>query len=80
MRSVQPPVRAGGQAPGESTLGPLRHSTVGRLRPWDPAPSGPPLGPLRRTAEMKGGPGNGRNLRQNRDGQNQGRERGHSAA
>ena len=37
-------MRAGDQAP---TLGPLRHSAVVRLRPGDPAPSGPPLGPLR---------------------------------
>ena len=46
MRSVEPPVRAGDQAPKEPTLGPLRHSAVVRLRPRDPAPSGPPLGPV----------------------------------
>ena len=57
---------AGDQAPTEPTLGPLRHSTVVRLRPGDPAPSGPPLGPLRRPAERNGGPGKRRNLRQNR--------------
>ena len=51
-----------------------------RLRPGDPAPSGPPLGPLRRPVERSGGPGKGRNLRQNRGGQSQGRRRGHCAA
>ena len=47
--------------------GPLRHSAVVRLCPGDPAPSGPPLGPLRRPVERNGGPGKGRNLqRRNR--------------
>ena len=40
MRSVQPPVHAGDQAPREPALGPLRHSGVVRLRPGDPAPWG----------------------------------------
>ena len=73
-------MRAGDQAPREPTLGPLGHSAIVRLRPGDPAPSGPPLGPLRHPVERNGGPGKGRNLRQNRGGQNQGRRRGHSAA
>ena len=80
MRSVEPPVRAGDQAPREPTLGPLRHSAVVHLRPGDPVPSGPPLGPLRRPVERNAGPGNRRNLRQNRGGQNPGRQRGHGAA
>ena len=80
MRSVQPPVRTGDQAPREPTLGPLRHSAFVRLHPGDPVPSGPPLGPLRCPVERSGGLGKGRNLRQNRAGQNQGQRRGHSAA
>ena len=80
MCSVEPPVPAGDQAPGAPTLGPLRHSAVVRLRPGDPAPSGPSLGPLRHPVERNGGLGKGRNLRQNRGGQNQGQRRGHSAA
>ena len=36
---------------------------VVRLLPGDPAPSGPPLGPLRRPVERNGGPGKRRNLR-----------------
>ena len=46
----------------------------------DPAPSGPPLGPLRRPVERNGGSGKGRNLRQNWGQQNQGPQHGHSAA
>ena len=42
--------------------------------------SGPPLGPLRRTVERSGRPGKGRNLCQDRGGQNQARRRGHGAA
>ena len=79
-RSVEPPVRAGDQAPREPTLGPLRHSAAVRLQPQDPAPSGPPLGPLRCPVERNGGRSKGRNLRQKRGGQNQGRRRSHSAA
>ena len=80
MRSVETPVHAWDQAPMEPTLGPLQHSAAVRLRPGDPAPSGPPLGPVRRIVERNGGLGKGRNPRQNRGGQNQGRRRGHSAA
>ena len=60
--------------------GPLRHRAVVRLRPGYPVPSEPPLGPLRHPVERIGGPGKGRNLRQNRGGQNQGQRCGHSAA
>ena len=61
-------MHAGDQAHREPTLGPLRHSADVRLRLGDPAPSGPPLGPLRLPVERNGGPGKGRNLRQNRGG------------
>ena len=53
---------------------------TGRLPAGDPAPSGPPPGPLRRPVERSGGPGEGRNLRQNRGGQDQGQRRGRRAA
>ena len=46
MRPVQPPVRAGDQAPRKPTLGPLRHSAVVRLRPGDPVLVGYRWGPL----------------------------------
>ena len=42
--------RRGWRTQREPTLGPLRHSAVVRLRPGDPAPSGPPLGPVRSRA------------------------------
>ena len=48
---MEPPVRAGDQAPTGPTLGPLRHSAIVRLCPGDPAPSWPLLGPLRRPVE-----------------------------
>ena len=53
----------GGSGTQRTTLGPLRHSAVVRLCPGVPAPSGPPLRPLRRPVERNGGPGKGRNLR-----------------
>ena len=39
------------------------HNAVVRLRPGDPAPGGPPLGPLRRPVERNGGPVKARSLR-----------------
>ena len=43
---MEPSVRAGDQAPGEPTLGPLQRTAYVRPRSGDPASSGPPLGPL----------------------------------
>ena len=67
-------------APSGPLLGPLRRPVELPVHAGDRAPRGPPLGPLRRTVERSGGPRKGRNPRQNRGGQNQGRRRGHRAA
>ena len=61
-------LRAGDQAPGEPTLGPLWHSAVLRLHSGDPVPSGPPLGPVQNRAP--GAHAHGSTERQVVDGNN----------